>query len=386
MTNRLMNPNVKDKILFILHTPPPTHGAAKVGDYIRFSEILENSFNSKFVKIRSSSSIKNIGRFGFLKVVYSCWLFFEVGFNLIFFRPKNVYYTVSPKGFAFYRDLLVVVLIKFYGLFKSSKVFFHYHSSGVETFIYNSKINRSATNFFIKGVNIILISRFSKIDLSLVKGYSKIHFLSNGVEDKLSPNEFENILNLRESKDPIKVLYLSNMMKGKGYNNVLNLAEKYNVKHKAKFEFNFAGAWESENDKKYFNEFVATNNLEEVVTYHGLVHGKKKHNLYKEAHFFVFASKLNEVFPLVLLEALSYGLPILAFNKGGVPEIVTKDVGMLTTSKTIEDDLNIFSEDYLNKEMYLACRKKFLESYQLPVFESNLETILKEESIENYKN
>ena len=188
------------------------------------------------------------------------------------------------------------------------------------------------------------------------------------------------------SKDPIKVLYLSNMMKGKGYNNVLNLAEKYNVKHKAKFEFNFAGAWESENDKKYFNEFVATNNLEEVVTYHGLVHGKKKHNLYKEAHFFVFASKLNEVFPLVLLEALSYGLPILAFNKGGVPEIVTKDVGMLTTSKTIEDDLNIFSEDYLNKEMYLACRKKFLESYQLPVFESNLETILKEESIENYKN
>ena len=381
-----MKQNSKYKTLFILHYSPPIHGAAKVGDYVKSSKTLKDTFNCRFIKIGSSNNIKNIGKFSFLKVVYSVKLFFDVCYSLIFFRPSIVYYTLSPIGFAFYRDFVIVAAIKFYNIFRNCNFFFHYHSSGVKSFVSSSKITKMATNFLVKNSNIINISKFSKQDFNLLNGYSRQYILNNGVDDNIDENEFESIINSRLSKNPIKVFYLSNMMKGKGYDEVLNLALKIKNDYENKIEFNFAGPWESDKDANFFNDFVNNNNLENMVTYHGLVHGKQKHKLYKDAHFFIFTSKLSEVFPLVLLEALSYGLPILAFDRGGVSEIVTTDVGRLTSPENIEKDFNILLKDFLNISTYKVCRKNFLDAYQLHVFETNLKSILNGESIENYYN
>jgi hypothetical protein len=35
----------KNKILFILHLPPPVHGAAMMGKYIQESKIINTKFN-----------------------------------------------------------------------------------------------------------------------------------------------------------------------------------------------------------------------------------------------------------------------------------------------------------------------------------------------------
>jgi glycosyltransferase involved in cell wall biosynthesis len=369
----------KKKVLYVLHYSPPTHGAAKVGDYIRSSQILDSAFTNKFIKIRSSTSITNIGKFGFLKVWYSIQLVFEVFFSLLFFRPNNIYYTTSSKGFAFFRDLIVVIIIKSYCLVKPSELFFHYHSSGTEEFVARSKFNLIATRFFVKGVSLILISKFSATGFKAIKSYKRIFFLNNGVKDNLLETDFDNIIQKKLSKPRIKVLFLSNMMKGKGYDIALELARYCQQKHKDKYEFNFAGAWETEKDKSIFKSFVKSNKLENVVNYHGMVKGQKKHSLYLSAHFFIFPSRFNEIFPVVLLEALAYGLPILALDKGGVPEIVSKEVGMLTSETKIKACFEKFVTKYLSGENYIDCRKRFLETYQLSVFESRLKAILKKE-------
>jgi glycosyltransferase involved in cell wall biosynthesis len=55
---------------------------------------------------------------------------------------------------------------------------------------------------------------------------------------------------------------------------------------------------------------------------------------YNAADFFVLPSKSGEGLPLVALEAMACGLPVIATNVGGISEIVTKDYGKVVPPDT----------------------------------------------------
>jgi glycosyltransferase involved in cell wall biosynthesis len=55
---------------------------------------------------------------------------------------------------------------------------------------------------------------------------------------------------------------------------------------------------------------------------------------YNAADFFVLPSKSGEGLPLVALEAMACGLPVIATNVGGASEIVTKDYGKVVPPDT----------------------------------------------------
>lgn len=61
--------------------------------------------------------------------------------------------------------------------------------------------------------------------------------------------------------------------------------------------------------------------LADVVTFTGFVPGAELRAAYREAHLFAFPS-IYEPFGLVVLEAMASGLPVVAFDAGGVREIV----------------------------------------------------------------
>lgn len=371
----------KSKLLLILHYSPPIHGASKVGDTIINSKIIDSSFNVKSLKIQASDSIESIGKFSFVKIWSTIQLFFQVFHQLIMFRPKKIYFTVSPYGFAFYRDLIIISLIKLYQVFKKVDIFFHYHARGIEEFTSKSKMNKWLTNYSIRNTNIIFISKIMKKELIGLKGYKKAYFLKNGVNNNLSKENFEKILLNRNHSKKINVLYLSNMIKSKGYDTVLELIVRLKKLGKNNIEFNFAGSWASLDDENYFNNFIEEHNIKERVIYHGLVKGRKKQELFEDANMFIFPSRYpKEVFPLSLLEALSYGLPILTFNIGAISEIVNSKVGIITDKNSIVESFKKIEKEYTNKGVYLNCRKTFLNNYTTEVFENNLRDILKLEN------
>jgi glycosyltransferase involved in cell wall biosynthesis len=62
-------------------------------------------------------------------------------------------------------------------------------------------------------------------------------------------------------------------------------------------------------------------NLEQNVTFHGFVSDVVE-NL-KDMDVFIIPSLYGEGLPMVLLESMSVGLPVIASNIDGIPEVVT---------------------------------------------------------------
>ena len=370
---------MKNKALFILHLSPPVHGASKVGDTILSSKIINQSLDSKYIRITSSKKLDLIGQFNFQKIFYFITLFFKVLYALLTFRPTIIYFTASSFGIAFYRDFVLSIPIKLYCCFSECQIFYHYHANGIYAFTSSSKRARFLTNCFVKGANLIFISELMSTEIKLIKGYNNVFYLKNGVDNNLTENEFNILLTTRKKPDKINVLYLSNMMLDKGYDTVLDLAQKMkSTNSQNKIQFHFAGGWSSNQDKLVFNNYVRKHRLDDIVTYHGLVEGEIKKELFKLAHVFIFPSIYKkEVFPLSVLEALSYGIPVLAFNIGAVTQIINNTNSLITDKEHIYEAFNTLTDSYLNSDTYIKCRQKFMKNFNVTIFEENLLSILK---------
>lgn len=366
-----------NKALFILHYSPPVHGASKVGDSILNSSIISQELDAKFIKIKSSDSIDVIGKFNGKKILYFIELFFKICWSLLWFRPQIIYYTASPYGFAFYRDLVVSVPIKIYRKLSKTSLFYHYHAKGIDSFLSQSSINKKLTNFLLKNTTILLISKLMKSEIRQVNTYKNVVFINNGVETTLNKEDFLNVVSQRVSSNKASVLYLSNMIKEKGYDTILETVRKVKESGLDNIEFNFAGGWATNEDEQFFNNYVKEYNLQEYVTFHGLVQGEKKKSLFSNATIFVFPSRYKkEVFPISVLEALSYGLPILGFNAGAVSKIINAKIGVISNKELIFEDLKKMIVNYQSTDNYKVCREEYLSKYTIDVFERKLTDIL----------
>jgi len=363
---------MKLKLLCILHHSPPMHGAAKVGDFVKDSKKLNSAFRCKFIKIKTYDNIGDSGKISLKKIYLAIELYFKVLWTLVVFRPHKIYFTASIKGVAFYRDLILSTLWKIYNLFRPVDIYYHYHTKGMDKYVAVSKLNYLLTRFFLNKVNLILLSPMLEKDFEKVQTFKKIFYLPNGVENTLEDIEFNALMYEKyKQKDVLEVLYLSNMIKSKGYFSVLELA---NETKDQLIQYHFAGEWKDSKDKKEFFDYIKKNKLDETVTFHGFVNADKKQKLFERAHFFVFPTRYkNEAFPLSILEALSYGLIVIATDEGSIPYILDNKSGIvLTGDDNLLQALEIVKEKFINIETAKYCRKRYLEHFTLGEFEKNL--------------
>lgn len=369
---------MKPKLLCILHRSPPAHGAAKVGDFIADSRKLKKHYNCKFITIKSSDTIEDIGKINFKKIYLVLELYINILWELINFRPDKIYFTASIRSIALYRDILISTLWKFYRLFKPLDIYYHYHTKGVDKYTESSKKNLLLTSFFLKNINLVLLSPLLKNDFKNINSYKNILYLANGVENPYSDElEFQNMIESKYNDiKQINILYLSNMIKSKGYYDVLKLAQRYN---KENIKFHFAGGWQNNEDKKDFFDFIEENKLSKNVVFHGFVNGNEKKELFKNAHLFVFPTRYeNEAFPLSLLESLSYGVPVIATDEGSIPYIINEKCGIILDNiDKLPKVLMEAKEKLLNIKASKYCRIRYKENFSLEEFENNLVRIFK---------
>lgn len=149
----------------------------------------------------------------------------------------------------------------------------------------------------------------------------------------------------------------------KGLDIALNAAEKAGVKLK------IAGSRGSEQEVRAFEEMCTSRGAIPV----GPVFGQQKLELYAGAKGLLFPSRYNEGCPLVVLEALFSGTPIISCNHGSMPELMDEKIGFMCKDEAdyihaIEHVDQIRSQDCLDYAIerfhYLDMAKNYVKEYQ----------------------
>lgn len=206
---------------------------------------------------------------------------------------------------------------------------------------------------YIATVNGTLRDKILEFNIRGLK--NKIRVTTNAVNinkfNPHTPTSFAQELNLSPKK-PI-ILFVGNLVHQKGLKYLLK-AKKL-LKSDAELVVVGDGPLRTE-----LQEMVNNQEIEEV-----LFVGERRdiYRILPAADLFVLPST-SEGLPITLLEAFSCGLPVIATTVGGIPDLVTQDVGMLVKprdpvalAKAIDE---ILQDNDLKIKMANAARKKAL--------------------------
>jgi glycosyltransferase involved in cell wall biosynthesis len=353
------------RMLFILQLPPPVHGASLMNRSVAESKLIRDNFEIDIVDLHFSDSVKGLGNFSFRKIIKAVHFGLVIAGKVISRKPDLVYFNITPKGFAFYRDSLYVFLLKTL----KRKIVFHLHSQGVKNNASTSALKRAIYMKVFKDTHIICVSEFLAADVSGVYTPDPI-VVPNGIQ--ICPESLERKKS-GENTVPA-ILFISNYMVSKG---ILTLIDALGILKDRGYEFQakLIGA-PYDLTVEMLEKITADKQLSDSVEITGPMFGKDKVRELQEADILVFPST-NDVFGLVLLEAMQFRLPVISTLIGGIPEVVVdNETGLLVEAgnpQMLSSKLSILLKDKdLRTVMGEKGYKRFFEYYTLEQFERNM--------------
>lgn len=295
----------KKKILFFIKLPPPCTGVTRINSIIAKNNLIKKKFTLKIIHVSYVSVISKLGKFTISKIWKVLHLFCQLLHQLIFFNPKIVYFQISPLGFAFIRDFVFIFLIK---LFKK-KILFHLHGKGIDIQSDNL-IYKILYKFAFKNEYIICLSNILTFDIKKV--YTGAAFIvSNAIED--------TTYRFKKKNNIFKICFISNLIKSKGIYVFFEILKHLKMRNQ-NFKAYIIGA---EVDMKYHILQAKINEagLSKLVNLCGAKYGNDKMEILSSSDLFVFPT-LNDVWGLVVLEAMQIGIPVIASNEGAIPDMI----------------------------------------------------------------
>ena len=136
------------------------------------------------------------------------------------------------------------------------------------------------------------------------------------------------------------------------------------------------------------NALIANYKLEQHVKMLGVVKGQEKEKLLAESDIFVFPPIAPEGQPLVILEAMSAGLPIITTDQGAIRETVVDGINgfIIPPGKPeviVEKILLLARDQKLRAQMGLSSREIFVKNYTLDRWANNIADLFQEVLKEN---
>lgn len=365
--------NSKMRVLFIMHMPPPVHGAAMMGKYIHDSRVVNETFDCHYINLATAKDLADIGKIRLQKFTQFYQLLNKIRKEVKRIRPELVYVTPNAKGGAFYKDFIVIQMLKSMGC----KVAVHYHNKGV-SLKQDKVIDNLLYRTFFKNLKVILLAEALYADVQKYVSRKDVCICPNGIPEVLTAEPSA----ARHNSIP-KLLFLSNLLIDKG---VFTLLDACKILKEKGYQFtcDFVGGETADINAERFNQEVAIRGVNEQVCYKGKKYGVEKEEILKNADLFVFPTYYsNECFPLVLLEAMQQGLPCISTNEGGIADIIIpNETGYIVPKKSAQDladKIEILLKDTsLRLEMGNKGLERYKQLFTLEAFEQRIASILKE--------
>lgn len=368
----------KPKVLFILHLPPPCHGAAEMGRLIRGSTRVDEAFEARYVNLSASQSIEEVGRFAWKKLTVLFRLLLQVRKEVREFKSGLVYLTPSSTMPGLLKDWLV----KRRAERKGTKVVLHFHNKGVA-----AHQDRFLDNLLYKSLfrdaRVILLSPRLYPDVQKYVPAERVSFCPNGIDAAVFSGEARQGA-VEDSVCRPRLLFLSNLIRSKGVPILLD-ACKILQDEGLDFDCELVGKETGDYSATTLETEIQDKSLSGRVHYVGPKYGTDKWSALAGADIFVFPSWYSaECFPLVLLEAMAAGLPVVTTDEGAIPDIVRDGengfICPVHDPRSVADAIRkLLIDSGLRKKMGECGRRRFQEGFTAETFESRLIGILKQE-------
>ncbi len=209
---------------------------------------------------------------------------------------------------------------------KYPKAFYRYLGKGLMKEIFRNFFKVMISQVFsnskrtLKNAKIVLVTNEETRELAYKLGAKNIrYFLDSGIPDKSFP-KYEHMI--RQKGPHTKLLWVGSMQPIKGLFLLLEVMKE--LRENKEINLTLVGDGPS---MKEIIKFLIKNKLEKVVNCVGRVPFSKVVEYYKKHDIFIFPS-LRESFGVQLLEAMSYGLPIITMDHQGSKVFVPDNVGI----------------------------------------------------------
>lgn len=207
------------------------------------------------------------------------------------------------------------------------------------------------------------------------------HFIANSEETKKRIEKFYR-RNSTVIYPPVDIPRKIEKLKLKNENYFLTVSRLARAKHidilikaanKSKIQLKIVGAGK---DEEYLRSIAG-----QTVEFLGNLSDKELKKTYSNAKAFLFASR-DEEFGIAPVEAMGYGLPVIAFRSGGLPEYVVNGKNGYLYDQLEENYLveRVNQLSSLSKEKYLEMRKearKTAERFSEENFRKNMQDFIK---------
>lgn len=354
-------------ILFIAPIPPPLTGNSLAASV--FLNRLKRDNNVEVVNLNKNSfqngvsSLKRIGQIlGILKKVWNLRRSVDL-----------IYFSISESSSGNIKDILIYLIC-----FKKLKmtIIHMLGGAGMKRMIDKRGVQYKLNKFFISRLaGVIVEGEQQALTFSKVIKRDRIFVVNNFAEDFLFINK-EEVKKKFENKNPLKILFLSNLLYGKGHN---ELAEAYiglSVENKKKIKITYIGGFESEKNKDFFLQKIKG---ESGLEYRGkFVSGIEKKECYCNSHIFSLPTYYPyEGQPISILEAYATGCVVITTPHSGIPEVFSNGLNGFEVEKQSPESIRkVLESIIINGEqlVHIALQNRNIayENYRTEIYEKNL--------------
>jgi glycosyltransferase involved in cell wall biosynthesis len=290
--------------------PPPLHGMSLINEFVKKS-ISRNNFPLVIDFSPRNLNKSFMTRLGKSLRVIPC--VYQLLAYLVTGRVCTVYLGLSGGKGQIY-DAIFAGISRAFG----RQLYLHHHSyQYINHFRWLAKFL-----FFIAGKNAVHIVACEKMACDLKKQYlviSDVRIISGIVALEVWDSE----VRLRNKVQTIG--FLSNISIEKGIMEFLGVAA-WAGQAGLPIQFLLAGPFQDEKVKSVVEAQMA--NLSNVTCI-GAVYGADKHSFFDSIDVFLFPTRyINESEGLVIHEAMSRGVPVIAYSRGCIEQIISDQVGL----------------------------------------------------------
>lgn len=360
-------------ILVVGQTPPPVHGQAVMTQL--FLDASYQAIRVNFVRMAFSDTIGDVGKIHWQKVAELISLLFRVFVAKIKTRSGILYYLpASPNLVPFFRDVVVLGLTRW----MFAKTVFHFQAVGIGEMYtrlprYLRPLYRMA---YFKPELAICLTHATSVDAGHMHPLQTV-VVPNAAVDR---NRGRNARTLAVSgQSTPQILFVGMFCEEKGVLDLISACQQLDSLN-VLYRVAFAGAPQSQ-------EFAIeaerrAQSLQGEVSFLGEVTGEAKWRLYGQADIFCFPTHYSaEGFPVVLLEAMMFQLPIVSTKWRGIPEIVDAgETGLLVEpgdASGLAAALKVLLDNSrLRKAMGNKGRDRYLAHFTAERYQQNMESVL----------